>query len=305
MDAVGRGSDLEEAGGVFGALGEEEADVLEERSPKAAEAEVAGERAVGDAGVDDGDGDVGARGLDEEARPEFGFDEDEELGLERAEVAEDDGAEVEREVEDGRLGEAPAGHALAGRGGGRDGDDGPGEGLFERVDEGEGGEDFADADGVEPEDGPAGGGFAQGARDEAEAGWEAGAAWEACAAWETGAVASRPEHAPGPEGGAEDEDAGEGGAVKAHEGAAGAVWGQRLDLRGVVFGVGFWASFQSSDFRYQGFSFRGVYQGDDNQMRRTLFRRSGASSPWVWFLFEVAVLGCWIVWARGRRCVCF
>ena len=64
--------------------------------------------------LDDGDGDVAAVALGEEAGPELGLHEDEEVGLEEVQVAADGGGEVEREVKD-----VGGGEALASEGPGR------------------------------------------------------------------------------------------------------------------------------------------------------------------------------------------
>ena len=155
MDAGGGGSDLAEAVGSLFALGEEERDFGEDGVPETADAQVAGKGAVGDAGVGDGDGDVSAVALGEEAGPELGLHEDEEVGPEEVQVAADGGGEVEGEIEDVGGGKAPAGEVLAGGGGGRDEDEVIREGGLEVLDEALGSEGFSDGDGVEP-DGSAG-----------------------------------------------------------------------------------------------------------------------------------------------------
>ena len=102
VNAFRRRADFAKALGVEWRLGEEDADGGEEFFPDAAQAEVARIGAVRDAGVDDGDGDAMVCGDAEVIRPEFCFDEDEQARAEGAEIAAEDPAEVQREVEDAR-----------------------------------------------------------------------------------------------------------------------------------------------------------------------------------------------------------
>ena len=109
--------------------------------------------------------------------PELGLDEDDERGMEQAEVAAEDEAEVEGEVEDGFLAEAGAGELLAGAGGGGDDDFyvRAGESGTELEDEGGDGEDFSDGDGMDPDGGVAGAEFAECCGREAETLGDSGA----------------------------------------------------------------------------------------------------------------------------------
>ena len=83
------------------------------------EAEVAACGAGGEAGVDEGDGDVAFLAGEEEVWPGFAFDEDDLGGLEAVEVALEHGWEVEGGVGDAEVGEVGgAGDGVAGGGAG-------------------------------------------------------------------------------------------------------------------------------------------------------------------------------------------
>jgi hypothetical protein len=109
--------------------------------------------------------------------PELGLDQNDERGIEQAEVAAEDEAEVEGEVEDGFLAEAGAGELLAGASGGGDDDFyfRAGESGTELEDEGGDGENFSDRDGVDPNGGVAGAEFAECGGGEAETLGDSGA----------------------------------------------------------------------------------------------------------------------------------
>ena len=110
------------------------------------------EAAVADAGVGDGDRDVGGGALVEEAGPELRLHEDDEFGLEGAEVRADGEGEVEGVVKDALGGEAFTGELVGGGGGGGDDDEVVWECCLQFGDEALGGEELAYADGVEPDD---------------------------------------------------------------------------------------------------------------------------------------------------------
>src|ERR1700728_2227524 len=93
------GAESAEAFRVEFALREDEREPAEQGLPEGAEPPVAWPRAVGDAGVDDGDGDARPATFDEHARPEFCFDEDEQAGLKKAQPGADGEGEIEREIE--------------------------------------------------------------------------------------------------------------------------------------------------------------------------------------------------------------
>ena len=97
-----------QAAGGFFALRQEEADVLRHAEPERGEPASAGEGAVANTGVDDRDGDALAVALRENTRPEFAFDEQEQSGLENAEVGADGEGEVKGEEEDGAAQRAQA-----------------------------------------------------------------------------------------------------------------------------------------------------------------------------------------------------
>jgi len=115
-------------------------------------AEVAGEGAVGEAGVDDDDACAGAAGFAEEVGPDFGLHDNEERGAEAAEDAADGEAVIERSIKDG-VGEAQEfffAEGAAGEGGGGDEDGDAGQERAEVAEQDGGGECFSDADGVQP-----------------------------------------------------------------------------------------------------------------------------------------------------------
>ena len=73
--------------------------------------------AVGDAGVDDGDGDSAAETAIEQVGPELRLGEDEQTRLEGIQVGANGPVQVERAIEDAAGAEALAGQSLAGAGG--------------------------------------------------------------------------------------------------------------------------------------------------------------------------------------------
>jgi len=160
VDGVGVAAEGDEAVAVAIGLGADGIEAVEEVTEEEGGLAVAGEGALGDAGVDEGDGDAAAAGLPEHVGPQFGFDEDEDFGVEDGEGAADPGAAVDGAVDffdgDGEFA-AELGHA--GGGGGGDDEFEGGEAGFEGADE-EGGEvDLADADGVDPDDAAVGEGL--------------------------------------------------------------------------------------------------------------------------------------------------
>lgn len=162
------------AGGGGGVLGEDEIGEGEDVAEEAAEAEIAGEGAVRDAGVDDEETGAVAAGFAKEVGPDFGFGDDEKRGTEAAEDAAHGKAVVDGGEEDA-AGEARQfffADVASGEGGGGDIDGHAGEGALEAAQERDGGEDFADADGMQPDG--SGGGRTEVAREEAEAFGEAG-----------------------------------------------------------------------------------------------------------------------------------
>ena len=155
VDAVRRRTDLAQAFGIKRGLGEEDARAGEQFLPDATESEVARIGAVRDARIDDSDGDALFGGDGEIVGPELRFDEHEQARAERAEIAAQDPAEVEREIKDGSSAEALACELLAGAGGGGDDDTelgvSAGERFAQAQDERGGSEDFSDGNGVEPD----------------------------------------------------------------------------------------------------------------------------------------------------------
>lgn len=197
-------ADFGEAAGGLVPLREEEGDLVEDGFPEEAELEGARIGAVGDAGVDDDDGDAGAFAFGEHAGPELAFHEDDEFGPKDAEVAEHGVGEVQGHVEDGDAGEPLVGERLAGEGGGGDGDEPAGQCDFEFGDEELGGEELADGDGVEPDDVVSFGGADERGGDFAEA------------ATQAGAIAAADRHSPKPPGRAHEESQRQEEAVNCH-----------------------------------------------------------------------------------------
>jgi hypothetical protein len=132
-------------------LREEECDLGEQRTPERAHPQIAGKGAVGDAGVDDRDGNRGALAFKQQPRPEFAFHEDQHLGPDCAQIGADGEGEVQREVEDEFCAKAFAGDLLACGGGGGDDDGTAGETFAQFSHEALGREDLADGDGVQPD----------------------------------------------------------------------------------------------------------------------------------------------------------
>lgn len=112
LDCGGWGAEGDEAAGVFGGLGEPEGGAAKDAGPDPAEAEGAPEAAVGDAGVDDDDRDVGVAALVHHAGPDFAFHEDEGGGAEDAEEGAGGESEVERHEEDAVWAEALPGEVV-------------------------------------------------------------------------------------------------------------------------------------------------------------------------------------------------
>jgi len=112
----------------------------------------AGEGAVGDAAADEEDGDVAAAGFAEKVRPDFGFEDDDDGGLNGVEDAANAEGPVEGEKDYG-VGEGHAlfGEGVAGEGGGGDDEGALGVGVFQAASEGDAGEGFAYGDGVNPD----------------------------------------------------------------------------------------------------------------------------------------------------------
>lgn len=108
--------------------GEDCGKVLKERAGKASETVMAAEGAVGEAGIDEADGDPAAAGLLKMFRPEFALGEDEQIRLEALEGACAARPEIEREnaLPCGEFAEALPEEGKARAGGG-------GEDDFERI----------------------------------------------------------------------------------------------------------------------------------------------------------------------------
>ena len=150
-DGAGGCTNAEPAMCILGALRKQQAEPGEQRCPKTAQEEVAGERAVAHAGVDDGDRDAGAVALDQHAGPELGFHENDERGFESAEVWANGEGEIERVVEDPVRAKALAGDTLAGGCCGGHNDTGVGQGQLQRVYQAGRGDGFANRHSVEPD----------------------------------------------------------------------------------------------------------------------------------------------------------
>lgn len=163
------GAERAVARGGGGVLGEDEVGEGEDVAEETAEAEVAGEGAVRDAGVDDEEAGAVAAGFAKEVGPDFGFGNDEERGADAAEDAAHGEAVVDGSEEDavGQGGELLLADGASGEGGCGDVKRDAGEGLPQAAEEGDGGEGFADADGVQPDG--AGGRREEMAGEEAEA----------------------------------------------------------------------------------------------------------------------------------------
>ena len=120
QDSLRQAADCFEPVSICFALGQNAAEPAQERPPESAEPPVAGPGAIGDAGVDHGHGDSAAEAAAEQVGPEFGFSQDEKVGLECVEVGADGPGQVQRAIEDAVRAEAIAGQGLAGAGSGGD-----------------------------------------------------------------------------------------------------------------------------------------------------------------------------------------
>lgn len=158
FDASRRRTHLFQATRVFGGLREEKVGVvqnaLEEFTDERFEATETTKGFFGDAAVDENNRNVSTTGFTHEVRPDFGFENHDKSGTELTKIAADGAGPVKRKVKNAVGGsDAFASDAMAGGGGGREENVTIGETLFEAVDEGLGGENFADGDGVNPDGG--------------------------------------------------------------------------------------------------------------------------------------------------------
>jgi len=143
---------------VFGGLREEKVCVvqnaLEEFADERLETAETTKRSLGDAAVDENHGNIRAVRFTHKVRPDFGFEDYDEGGTELIEIAADGTRPVKRKIKNAIGGsDAFVRDALARGGGGREEKLTSGETLLEAVDEGLGGENFADGDGVDPDGG--------------------------------------------------------------------------------------------------------------------------------------------------------
>ena len=162
VEAFGGRAELGVAVDVLLGLGVDGVGDVENRLEKPAEFAVAGEGAVGNAGVDDEETGAGTFGFAPEVGPDFGLHDEDEAGLDGAHDAADGEAEIEGGVEDAvaDAGEFFQGEGVTGGGGDGDVEGRVGEAAAHFAQEGAGGDDFADRDGVQPD--AAGGRHAEG-----------------------------------------------------------------------------------------------------------------------------------------------
>lgn len=118
-----------------------------------AEAQVAGQGAVRDAGVGEQEARARAAGFAEQIGPDLGLHHDEERRAEAAQDAAHGEAVVERRVEDGvgQAGQPFLAESAAGESCCRDVDGNAGQKRAEAAEEDGGGERFSDADGMQPD----------------------------------------------------------------------------------------------------------------------------------------------------------
>ena len=151
VDAVGRRADGREAGGVFRALRADERELVENLAGESAEPLVAPLGTGGHAAVHEEDGHATARGGPDVVRPQFGFHEDDEVGLDQVVGAADGPGEILWEVEQlDFLRQAFIGDGVARRRGGGHDDEQVGKLALQRADEQERDIDLADAHGLDP-----------------------------------------------------------------------------------------------------------------------------------------------------------
>jgi len=125
---------------------------LQEESENAEIGLPARERAVGDAAADEEDRDVAAGGFAEEVGPDFGFEDDDDGGIDCFEDATNAEGPVQGEEDYGVCeGHALLGEGVTGEGGGGDDEGALRVGVFQAAGEGDAGEGFADGDGVNPD----------------------------------------------------------------------------------------------------------------------------------------------------------
>ena len=115
-------ADLSQAFRVGLALRQHAAKTAEQRLPQLAKHLVTRPGAVGDAGVDHGDGNAAPETTAEKVGPELGLSQNEQPRLERVQIGSDGPGQVERAIEDAVCSEAFAGQRLAGARGRRHGD---------------------------------------------------------------------------------------------------------------------------------------------------------------------------------------
>ena len=131
---------------------------------------VAGNLFFPHAAIDDEDGHAALMGDAEKVGPEFELDQHDEVRLNTAEGAADNGGEIEWVIEAALGAEKFLREVLAGVGGGGDADVAAGIFADEKLDERESGVDFADGDGVDPDAGAGGVAWGDGAEALAEPG---------------------------------------------------------------------------------------------------------------------------------------
>ena len=151
-NAIGCSADFHETSAIDGSLGEKTIHVLEHGSQQAFEAAVARERTIGDASINDDDTCATLASDAQKVRPELGFGDNDELGLQRLEVWANREGEIKGEEEDGVSAEAFAGELLSAGGSGGDQDAVQWILFAQAADESTDGEHFADRDGVHPDD---------------------------------------------------------------------------------------------------------------------------------------------------------
>ena len=152
MDGFGGAAEFAELGGIGFVLAADGGEGGEERAEDEAEAFVARIGAVGETGVDQEDWPVGSLGAPNEVGPDFGFDEDDGVGMDGTEGAVDEFAAVDGVIDfaDCRR-EALLEFSHAGGGRGGDHDLEVGHARFECADDLHGDIHLAHADGVHPE----------------------------------------------------------------------------------------------------------------------------------------------------------
>jgi hypothetical protein len=157
VNGIGAATELDQTIPVALALSADGFEPLEQVAEQEACPPVAREGSIGNSGIGEDDGDASAPRLPEHVGPEFGLDEDQDLGVENPESAPDPGASVDGKIhllDDERQLASEFRHP-GGGGGGNDELDG-GQSGFEGADEQGGQVDLADADGMDPNDAPVG-----------------------------------------------------------------------------------------------------------------------------------------------------